>query len=154
LSSQGEGGDGEPRPRAAPSHGLGARARPPDAMVVGGVAAAAAAAGQWGAVACRAAVKGGGGGGARGGGKGKVAESRRWGEKVEGRVGVGLIVAVAANARLSSCRVDVCRVKLSRVEGLGGEKGGYAGAFSNNVLVFLFFLFWSSFCCYKIHLFS
>lgn len=34
MSSRGEGEDGEPRPRAAPSHGLGARAQPPDAMVV------------------------------------------------------------------------------------------------------------------------
>ena len=41
------------------------------------------------------------------GGKGKVAARRRWGEKGEGRVGVGLIVA--ANARLlSSCSLVSC----------------------------------------------
>lgn len=55
---------------------------------------------------------------------------------------------------LSSARVAWCRVKLlSRVGGSWGEKDGYARAFSNNVLVFLFFSFFVFRFVAKMHLF-
>jgi hypothetical protein len=66
-------------------------------------------------------------------------------------VGVGLIVA--ANAQLGSCSLVSCET-VSRVGGSWGEKDGYARAFSNNVLVFLFFSFFVFRFVAKMHLFS
>ena len=85
--------DGEPRPRAAPSHSLGARAQPPDAMVVRGE--------EWRwwpgggvVVACSPSRGEGEEGGEERKGKGKLAARRGWEREVsERRVGVGLIVA-------------------------------------------------------------